>query len=284
MRSIAAVVLLFHPDEAVRKNIESYRKEVDFLYLVDNSSDLSAARMWRKSLLEFDNVYLIHEGENIGIGKALNLALNQARKDQCEWLLTMDQDSLFPDGTLKRMMNALDNSPIKNMALLSPVHIKSTLHHTMDKMDKGLRAVEFVMTSGNLIHIDSALSIDGYDEDLFVDEVDHDFCFRLGEAGYSIFQYESMHLLHRLGEPYGRWVTIKGYPPVRLYYMMRNYLEIRQRHFGKQTDFFHKRDRYLLKFMLKQIFWGDRRLERLKMIVRGVLDYRQRRFGRYETK
>lgn len=38
---LAGVVILYHPDENIVENINSYITDIDFLYIVDNSDDVT---------------------------------------------------------------------------------------------------------------------------------------------------------------------------------------------------------------------------------------------------
>ncbi len=66
-----------------------------------------------------------------------------------------------------------------------------------------------MMTSGSVISVRKALEIGGFDERLFIDEVDHEICYRAVGAGFSLFQSSDVFLSHQLGNPIV-WHTIFG--------------------------------------------------------------------------
>src|SRR5689334_22971473 len=95
MDDIAAVVILYHPDEKeITRNIKTYLPFVSRLIVIDNTEKPSIVIRDSIESLTGDVKY-IHSGHNLGIASPLNTAANIARNQQCTWLLTMDQDSYF---------------------------------------------------------------------------------------------------------------------------------------------------------------------------------------------
>lgn len=45
------------------------------------------------------------------------------------------------------------------------------------------------ITSGNIINISIALSCGGFDENLFIDSVDEEFCIRCQKYGFLLYEY-----------------------------------------------------------------------------------------------
>lgn len=137
------------------------------------------------------------------------------------------------------------------------------------------------MTSANLVKVETAREVGGYDENLFIDEVDHAFCFRLKDSGYTILQNISIAVNHSLGTSYKYNAKVKLYDPVRLYYMCRNYLYLKDKYYPKYVSFFKIRDRYLFKFFFNQMIYGKQRVQNLKMILQGLKDYKNKKYGQF---
>lgn len=57
------------------------------------------------------------------------------------------------------------------------------------------RRVPRMMTSGSVISVRKALEIGGFDERLFIDEVDCEICYRAVGAGFSLFQSSDVFCL-----------------------------------------------------------------------------------------
>jgi len=265
-----AVVTLFNPEDGVLDNIRSYVPYVKELLVIDNSKVPSDLTLLKK---EFNvKVFCFHK--NLGIAKALNLALKHAEKKEYRWLLTMDQDSCFNPEEIRKFITIFKETPHDDLALFSPLHNRKMIK----KSPVMSSAKNFVMTSGNLINVQKSLSIGGFDERLFIDEVDHDFCLRLKKEKYKILQSQNCYLNHTLGEPCDLSKKTR-YPSKRLYYMSRNYLFLRAKHQAFFPSFFKERDRYLLKFFVKQIFYSSQKREHIKMLYLGVKDYKKKSMG-----
>lgn len=260
-----AVVTLFNPHDNVFDNIRTYLPYIKELLIVDNSEISTDLSLFKK---EFPSVTVLSSSINLGISKALNLATEYAKDKGYKWLLTMDQDSYFSFEEIKKFVQLFQEYDKNKLAIFAPLHNQKSLKKDV----KYHRLESCVMTSANIINIDKSLKIGGFDERLFIDEVDHDFCLRLNEAGYRIVQSHNCYVNHTLGEQ-RKSLDLNLYNSKRLYYMARNYLYIRQKHKKRSSCFFKERDAYLLKFFIKQIFYAREKREYIKMLYLGVKDY-----------
>lgn len=274
MKSIdAAVVTLFNPNHDILDNILSYLPFVNELIVIDNSKtpcDLSYL------FNNFPSVTLLSQGRNLGIAKSLNLALSYAKKQNHRWLMTIDQDSYFDLDQLMIYFSSFHETSKEKLAVFSPLHNPKFV-----KRDNRLFNTNenYVMTSANIINIDIASSISGFDEKLFIDEVDHEFCLRLKKCGYKIVQNHNSFINHMLGDQHSKYKVSSLYSYQRLYYMMRNYLYMRKKYRVDNRDFFAERDLYLFKFMLKQLVYSKYKRKTLGMLYVGIRDYRNEKMG-----
>ena len=274
--SICGVVVLYHPGEEVFENIATYAGTLDKLYIVDNSEDVEA---FETGLLPCD-YELLSSGENLGIDAALNLALRRASGAGYRWMLTMDQDGSFESGQLQHLLECLSGCHFEKALLIAPVH-----HRRFSQAgDKCLCGdTQVVMTSGNLVNVSNAVAIGGYSTSFFIDEVDHEFCLRGKSMGYEVVSLFSAFVNHQLGRTVQRrGKTVRLYPPERLYYMLRNYLYLRQTYVKRFPAFFHQRSRFLVRFFLQHLRFSQDRFACLGMLARGWCDYTMKRKGRLD--
>jgi len=240
---------------------------------VDNSkkeTDLSRFK-------DTNKLELLSKKINHGIASALNLALEKALSDGYEWLLTMDQDSSFKPEQLQRLWRDFTSFPKDNVAIYSPLHNAKHVEQNPNTLhDEPL----VIMTSGNVVHVDTLVKVGYFDEKLFIDEVDHEICLRLQKNGYKVVQNRSCYLTHSLGTLSTKGV--KKYSSKRLYYMLRNYLYIREKYYLSFTDFFKNRDQYLRIFFFKQFFYFDHKFKKVSLLYRAYKDYKDKRMG-YEV-
>ena len=111
----------------------------------------------------------------MGIATALNAGLEFARERGYRWLATFDQDSRATPSMIDDMFRALATySQADRVAVVSPVHYDCQLQMGIrqplfDVAGPGWRVILAAMTSGNLIDIQAADAVGGFDESLFID-------------------------------------------------------------------------------------------------------------------
>lgn len=273
---VYGIVVVFNPDADVVKNIRSYCKFLDELLIYDNSS-LSNLKLFKE--LESENVKYIYNGRNDGISIALNYALKQYNSG---WLLTMDQDSSFIETEFRVFKSKLIELP-DNVGVLSPKHTSEILD---SNLQCGITATDIVMTSGNLVNIEIAKKISGYDENYFIDCVDWDFCLKLNANGYSVMVDHSVILNHGLGDAPVIYkllifdVVVCNYSPFRRYYITRNKLR-----FFRAYNASFKRRSYsalisLFFDLFKIAFFEEGKVLKLRAFGKGVFDFFRENYGK----
>ncbi len=101
MYRFCGCVVLFNPDDSVINNIKSYINQLEYLYIIDNSPiDHSE---WIKQNLRNASYQYYGFKENLGLAFALNYACKKAIKDGFDYILTMDQDSIFENNSVEKL-------------------------------------------------------------------------------------------------------------------------------------------------------------------------------------
>jgi rhamnosyltransferase len=193
--NIAAVVILYHPDQNAVENILTYSSFVDKLYIADNSE--SPARfVIEKIQKQVAKTEYIHDRENNGIAKRLNQICKMAINDGYEFLLTMDQDSSFQHPVIENYFRCFNNYPSKHEVSMFGVQFEN-LSWASSECD----AVNWttLITSGSFVNLSVFTRIGGFDENLFIDMVDFEYCFRSINNGYKVILFKNILLTHRLG-------------------------------------------------------------------------------------
>jgi len=91
--SVAAVIVTFHPGPGLADTVASLLTQVGAVVIVDNGScpaDLPTG----DDPAFHGRVEMIANGENRGVGAALNQGLGRAKERGFGWALTLDQDSV----------------------------------------------------------------------------------------------------------------------------------------------------------------------------------------------
>ena len=263
--NIAGVVILYNPDEKVIDNIESYLSELDTLLVFDNSESPNTSIVEKIKLLP--RIQYISFCENRGISFALNTALKVAKHYQ--FLLTMDQDSKFYPGMMKRYKGILKEKYGNNtsVAMFSVFFEGMKMESTEDYY------VERAITSGSVIDVRIAERLGGFDENLFIDEVDNEFCYRAQLHGYRVLCLPQIHIQHHLGTPIpGNLFGIKfkglNHNKLRKYYITRNNVYVMRKY--PQVRFYCFKE--LMKVLTKLFLVEPDKTDRFLYMCKGVKD------------
>jgi rhamnosyltransferase len=296
MHSIVAIVVTYHPDAAAIGAIRGLVAQTPRVIIVDNSASAEiAARLMQAFATEPETFTLLFNPENLGVAAALNRGMSCTDAQSAEWVLTLDQDSRLTSDMVASMLaayTALPEATRLRVASLSPTLVSTTQHHAAQPVVSNAalltsREVSTAITSGNLVKRAAWQAIGGYDEKLFIDYVDHDFCFRLRQAGWLILECEGARLIHAIGNAkliriFGRMVMIDQHSPLRFYYITRNGFYFW--HTYREEAVFLNEDKInMLKLFLKALLVDTLRRERLSMFWQGYRDFRKGRFGCYAT-
>jgi len=280
---LAGVVVLYNPNETVLKTIQSYLPALEMLFVVDNSDQKNDELANRIQKLPH-TTYIDNQG-NQGIAHALNVGAQLAITKKYQWLLTMDQDSTASPGMLELMCAFIANHPVEKVGILSPFH---SLNGEKPPTHSEVETVLTTMTSGNLLNLSAYQAVGPFEEKLFIDYVDHEYCLRLHRHGYAIMQLNTAILQHQLGNfqestVAGHTVGYTNHNHVRRYYITRNRLYVA----NKYKDFatFSEREKREFWLEIRKILLFERdKYRKLQSIAKGYRDYKRGTFGKISTR
>ncbi len=275
---IAAGIVSFNPNlERLRENIQSAISQVESLVVVDNGSS---------NIKEIENLcknagcLLIKLNENKGIAYALNQICKYFYSQKFDWVFTLDQDSISSNNMISKMYEHTSD----NVGAIGP---KIVYRHNEDFSQKAsmkaIEEVEWLITSATLTNLKAWKNIGGFDNKLFIDGVDKDFCFRLKKEGYKIFQCNEVELLHELGDLRCRKIMncciyVTNHNPLRKRYMVRNCIYLKKKsNLGNPFC-------YILKLILKTIVFENRKIKSLVAIKNGIIDGLHENMGRLDER
>lgn len=281
-----AVIVLYNPTkERLSETLQTVAPQVDVTCLVDNSP--TDHQEWFAG--EPNLVYLpLHK--NVGIAAAQNAGINLLKDNDCQYALFCDQDSLPEKDTVRKLLAAQEALQQKGYAVGvvgtkpynrqtgQPYQQKSKLIRIIaaDELDCGMDISECysLISSISLIPIGNFEKAGLFDEALFIDGVDHEWCWRAWhKAGLRSFMVEQAPLFHQIGEGDkkigAKNVSIPA--PFRVYYQYRNYLWLCQRSYV--PSFWKKR--HLLKYAVKMFYYPlyvSPRGQYARHIAKGIFD------------
>lgn len=237
---VLAVIVTYNPEILrLTQCINSLASQVEKVVLVDNGSRNSESL----NSIRVDNLDVIVLDENKGIAFSQNYGVRKGLEvKEFDYLFFSDQDTCFPDDAIEKLESAFEKNKEqgKSVACASPFfkdHRSNYTHpsvclniFTSSKVacsegDSDLYP-SHVIASGMLISRNAWLTVGPFDEKLFIDWVDTEWCWRALAKDLVIIQTPSVMISHELGYGQknfaGRSVTIHN--SFRNYYKIRNAL------------------------------------------------------------
>ena len=303
MNEIAAGIVIYNPNDIQRfeNSIDSIVQQFPKVYLFDNST---------KSFNfthHYDNVVYITEHKNLGVAHALNIMMAYADRDGFEWLVTMDQDSILPKNIIEAYETHINDPKI---AIICPQVIDKRRAYMHVIKEPSREFVSECITSGSCTSIDVWKRIGKFDDWLFVDLVDNDFCKRVIASGYKILRLNTFILNQEFGEitPKSKrvqtfWIQVakilhnqnfakfsykKIVKPMRVYYTNRNiiYVNRKLRKYGPVAYENYNCNGYLgfwISFNFPSLLRAQNKHAVWKAIVNGLRDGRNKQVEEWSS-
>jgi rhamnosyltransferase len=296
---VVAVVVTYQPViDDLTKLLNALVEQVDSVIIVDNGSvtDISSFFKQYSSL----KVSVLCLGNNMGVAFAQNTGIKEAEKMNATHVLLFDQDSIpAPDMVLRLMskLKEIENQGIKVAAVGPCYKDERNIDHPSFISVSGLRVVksscrsadkivesDVLISSGTLIPMSILKKVGGPLTELFIDQVDSEWCFRAKSYGYRLFGVCDAVMHHSLGEDpitfLGR--RILHHSPLRHYYIFRNAVWLLSKRYvplGWKLLFI----RTILIRLIVYCGFVEPRLDYLKMMVKGIWHGLVGRLGKYGT-
>ena len=255
MPGILAIVVGYRPQEALlRQSIASYAPYVEKVLL------------WQNSPISFAHpkVELCGDGTNRGIGPALNYARERALSEGYDYLLTMDQDSVWKD--FPAFLSLAREAP--SDALLGP-------YVNEEPAGKGgFERSLLLITSGMLVPAPLLRLLGPWREDFAVDALDVDYVLRAAALGVPACKVGAGCLHQQFGQRHRKGLFhVYGYSPERLYAIYRNHLLL-FRQYGKVASPVKKMffKRWMGSRPIRILLGEKQRWGKFKAIFRGIRD------------
>lgn len=284
MLNIAGIVTFNPAIDKLKLNIESIRQQVDKVIIFDNGS--KNINSVEKLSSEYKNLLLIKSKVNCGMASALNALIHKSEEFEAEWILTLDQDSVCPPNLITNYTKYLK---FPKVAIIAPqIYLQGG--RIIQKTSKGKQIndyeyVERCITSASYINVPICKAVGYFDDILFIDYVDHEYCKRLLIHGYKILKANNVIIRHELGSnvPF-RWsvlfhkilhtkIIFHEHNPLRVYYIERNVIYyLRKFKFQMQLKEVIFELYVLLHTALKHVILENQRLSYIKAICKALHD------------
>ena len=240
--STKLVLVTYNPDEKLLSEvILSIKEQVDKIYIVDNTPNKAPCLEYFKD----NSVEIIYLEDNMGIAYAQNIGIHRALKDESDYIMLCDQDTIYPNNYIQDMLNIFSTG--EKIAAAAPLYRDI---RTLQENDgfwresfflfkqftpkSGYYDIFHAIASGKILNAKYLKDIGFMNENLFIDWVDLEWCWRARKKGYKIVGNADVVVNHRLGDNIknigSKQVSIRNH--IRHYYITRNalYLALYTKH------------------------------------------------------
>lgn len=262
-----AGIVVYNPDYVrLHMNLEGILSQVDKIVIYRNSVIDTA------KLVKNDKIIYLNDGNNNGIGMALNAIMEYAYLSGAEWCLLLDQDSVVDRNLIA---NFEQFTGLYNAAVLSPVIHDDKDQEENSKDFSDYSTIDMCITSGTYNNVRIWKEMDGFKEEFFIDYIDWEYCARTRSQGYKIYRINGVTLNHQLGEKtyhsfFGKRIFTYNHSAFRKYYITRNTI-VSYKLFPLEAKFKNPYLRTVKRLILTILFEEDK-WNKIRSIFRGVRD------------
>jgi rhamnosyltransferase len=289
--NIQLVIVTYYPDlSLLTQLISSLYSDVNKIHIIDNSeSEQNLSNFFSDS-----KIIITSLKSNKGIAFAQNVGIMASILNGANFIILSDQDSIYPENYFARMISPI--ADFNKVAAIAPmvkeVHQNSCQGFSVKK-SYGYKMIypltgNFILfqaiASGLIINVNSLKTVGLMAENLFIDWVDYEWCWRASKAGYDVIGNADVAILHRPGNSIFNFLNFKKIScknSLRYYYITRNafYLSLYSKNLSiiQKIYLFTRSFRYifLYPFLSKNIFFGA------KYVFLGFFHGLFRKLGKY---
>jgi len=260
---ILAIVVTYYPDkQLISNNINAFIENVDKVLIWENTpyEDSNKYRFIVNEKIEYCG-----DGVN-SISKALNFGWKYASDNNYDYLLTMDQDSVWIN--FQEFLDKTINNKPNCDCVWGPTIVGRGYNEEFHLGD--------IITSGMLVPVKILNDVGGYFEEFRIDGIDAFFCYSAMEKGYPVYTVAGCLLKQQFGNidsfSIGKFHFLSyQYNSIRLFEIYKSQIII-QRRFKTTNEYkqnFWKNR--ILRWPIKIILSEKNKLSKLKAILQGII-------------
>ncbi|HEX4128826.1 MAG TPA: glycosyltransferase family 2 protein [Pirellulales bacterium] len=300
--AVCAVVVTYQPEQALLEALlASIRTQVARVAVVDNASRAA----WLAAVCREYGAQYVQQPCNTGLAAAQNVGIALARDSGSSHVLLLDQDSEPAPDMVERLLRQEAELLARGepVAAVGPQFADRRsgrawafqqigwggirrIDGPRGNRDSPVTAATFLIASGSLIAMPVFERVGVMREDLFIDNIDVEWCYRAAAQGLRCYGVFAARMYHAIG---ARSVTMFAglrrqaiHSPQRLYYMTRNRVYLYRLPYVSRTWLLNDLPRLAAKLLLFSLFMPPRG-KNLRAMLAGLCDGLTGRLGRRDV-
>lgn len=275
MSATLAVVVSFHPEVSILENVKALLSQVSHVVIVDNESSAQSKEIL--SALPVNKLTFIFNEDNRGVGEGFNQGIRWGLEKAYEYFLLMDQDSCPESNMVENLLEVTASYAKTKIPVLVGPHHEDFARKIPTTSAELVESVPLLISSGSLLSRALIDQVGLYDERLFIDHVDHDYCLRVLKNGGRCLKVNAAVLLHKFGEAQvksflGKSFFLQDYSPFRRYHMMRNRIVLYKRYGMFKGAWFWIDVKIAIKDLIKLTLFERDKKAKFAALIRGFID------------
>jgi len=285
MKKVYSILVAYNPQvDELFSTVERLKAQTDIV-VVCNNSDFDVN-------IKDETVKIFNFNENLGIAKAQSIGMKWAFENGADFIVQMDQDSIPSEGMIQKLLMSYFELVKKGykVGLIAPqdydkdthVYSQAIINKEIDIYGTSCCIVPDILSSGSLIP-KKTYQINGVmDNDLFIDIVDFEYCWRIKDHNHLIIKDKSALLAHKLGDGQKKLFLLFNInlgSTFRHYYQFRNILFMMNRDYVPLKWKISQIIKLFIKLFLYPIGLPDG-FERFKFMFLGIKDFILNRKGK----
>ena len=191
-RDVVAIIVSYNPEiERITDNVRAVAGQVGCVVIYDNCS---RNREEVAGLGGIESCSVTFNDANGGLPVSLNAGCRLALESGARYALLLDQDSIVSDGMVASLLCCMQ----PGVGIASPQIVDRNKREGFAPSE-AVVPIKRVITSGALVSLEAWENVGGFDERIFVDWADYEFCANMRAHGYEIVRDNRTMILHEMG-------------------------------------------------------------------------------------
>jgi GT2 family glycosyltransferase len=203
-KKVFVIIVTYNGSKWIEKCINSLLHStypIDIVVIDNCSSDNSV-----ELLKQFPQIHLIQSKENLGFGKANNIGIDYALKNEADYVFLFNQDTWIFDDTISNLVAVAQNNP--SFGIVSPMHFSGD-EKTLDEgfvtyynrkaevnSDENITTVPFVNAAAWLVSSTCLRKVGGFEPLFGHYGEDRNYCDRVLYHQFQIVIAENAKICH----------------------------------------------------------------------------------------